>query len=268
MLEIGQTLCLNSWWQIADVVQPTYEDADYDYIVVTDASFAGWGAYVHRTCDDVVVGYQQKWEKEDRRINAPYAPIKQAYGFFNAQHSAHAEPRAVELVLRQIMREDEPSGAKVAVITDHEAIVHAQRRSNGFGGIGRGYALNKLFEYVYDLWYHRAIEVTFFFLSGKANPADSISRSFGGDPNDFGVFKFPCTVHSAPHAAQHLLPGVRRPAFQGNKVKEGLLSALGFARPQKSELFYCRDVRELDMMNDSPPRACKSVSLSLLFVTP
>eukprot|EP00796_Vickermania_ingenoplastis_P008515 gene8515-biopygen5853 len=88
------------------------------------------------------------------------------------------------------MREDEPSGAKVAVITDHEAIVHAQRRSNGFGGIGRGYALNKLFEYVYDLWYHRAIEVTFFFLSGKANPADSISRSFGGDPNDFGVFKF------------------------------------------------------------------------------
>eukprot|EP00796_Vickermania_ingenoplastis_P003983 gene3983-gene2525 len=162
MLEIGQTLCLNSWWQIADVAQPTYGDAGYDYIVVTDAPFAGWRAYVLRTRDDVVIGYQQKWEKEDRRINAPYAPIKQAYGFFNAQHSAHAEPRAVELVLRQIMREDEPRGAKVAVITDHEAIAHAQRRSNGFGGIFRGHAPNKLFEYAYDLWHHRAIEATLF----------------------------------------------------------------------------------------------------------
>eukprot|EP00796_Vickermania_ingenoplastis_P000157 gene157-biopygen144 len=118
------------------------------------------------------------------------------------------------------MREDEPSGAKVAVITDHEAIVHAQRRSNGFGGIGRGYALNKLFEYVYDLWYHRAIEVTFFFLSGKANPADSISRSFGGDPNDFGVFKFPAPYTRLPTLHSTYCPVCEDLPFKATRSKK------------------------------------------------
>eukprot|EP00796_Vickermania_ingenoplastis_P007115 gene7115-biopygen4378 len=66
----------------------------------------------------------------------------------------------------------------------------AQRRANGFGGIGRGYTLNKLFEFVYDLWNQHHIEVTFFWLQGKVNPADTISRVFGGPDNFFGVYTF------------------------------------------------------------------------------
>lgn len=66
-------------------------------------------------------------------------------------------------------------------MTDHEAIVRAQRKLNGYGGIGRGYALNKLYEYVYDMWFNNNIEVTFFYIAGKLNPADSLSRNFGDD---------------------------------------------------------------------------------------
>lgn len=51
------------------------------------------------------------------------------YGFFKAQHSAHAEPMAAELTLAigQVVREGIPNGSRIALITRHGAIVHAQR---------------------------------------------------------------------------------------------------------------------------------------------
>lgn len=58
-------------------------------------------------------------------------------------------------------------------------MLRAPKKLNKYGGIGRGYSLNKLFEYVYDLNYD-SIDVTFFFLKGQLNPADNISRHFGG----------------------------------------------------------------------------------------
>eukprot|EP00796_Vickermania_ingenoplastis_P006772 gene6773-biopygen4609 len=66
---------------------------------------------------------------------------------------------------------------KIAVVTDHFPIVHAQKKLTGFGGIVRGYSLNKLYEY--DLLFTRNIQVVVFNLTGKLNPADQISRNFG-----------------------------------------------------------------------------------------
>jgi len=74
-------------------------------------------------------------------------------------------------------------------VTDHIPIVHAQRRTNGFGGIGRGYALNRLFEYVYDLHHKTGITVHFFHISGPCNPADELSRVFGEDAKDCTIVK-------------------------------------------------------------------------------
>eukprot|EP00796_Vickermania_ingenoplastis_P005508 gene5508-biopygen3337 len=178
--ELGRELCRNEFWQIADIVNPTYNESDYDYVAVTDASLGGWGAYVHDRASDTTTGYQQRWEKRNTFDSTPYTPHEaRRKGFFDAQHSAHAEPRAVELLIKQIVRHGLKDNQKIAVITDHEAIAKAQRRCNGFGGIGRGYALNKLFEFVYDLWFTRGVEVYFFWLKGTSNPADGISRTFG-----------------------------------------------------------------------------------------
>eukprot|EP00796_Vickermania_ingenoplastis_P000728 gene728-biopygen572 len=191
MLRIGQELCQNQLWQIAEPLTPTYDDSRYDYIAVSDASYGGWGAYVYSRALGTTVGYQQRWEHQ------PYSGETesrddgvQKHGYFDAHHSAHAEPRAVELVLRTLIQGGLPDGSKVAFMTDHDAIHRAQRRANGFGGIGRGYTLNKLFEFVYDLWNQHHIEVTFFWLQGKVNPADTISRVFGGPDDFFGVYTF------------------------------------------------------------------------------
>eukprot|EP00796_Vickermania_ingenoplastis_P013618 gene13618-gene2080 len=117
---------------------PTYDEAYYDAIVFTDASYAGWGAIARNRAEGTVTTYQQKWERGFFNRNSPYsAELVRNRGFFNAQHSAHAEPRAAQLALGQLVREGLPDGARVALVTDHEAIVHAQRRANGFGGIGR-----------------------------------------------------------------------------------------------------------------------------------
>lgn len=184
LLSIGTTLCTNEWWTIADERKPTYNDHDYDFICYTDASAAGWGAIVQDTRQKIIKTYQQKWipdfhaEEQQRTSTQPR---------FNARHSAHAEPRAVHILLKQLIKAGLPDGSKVAVVTDHFPIAHAQKRLNGYGGIGRGYALNKLFEYSYDLLFQRKIQIIYFYLTGKLNPADQLSRHFGGTITDFRI---------------------------------------------------------------------------------
>eukprot|EP00796_Vickermania_ingenoplastis_P007757 gene7757-gene6129 len=199
MVALGEALYQNDWWRIADERHPTYDEAYYDAIVFTDASYAGWGAIARNRAEGTVTTYQQKWERSFFNRNSPYsAGLVRNRGFFNAQHSAHAEPRAAQLALGQLVREGLPDGARVALATDHEAIVHAQRRANGFGGIGRGYSLNKLFEYVHDLWYRNGIEVTFFQISGPSNPADTLSRVFGGEARGGQIVRKPAATTCLP----------------------------------------------------------------------
>lgn len=176
--EIGEELCKNEWWTIAEIRRPTYNDLEYDIICYTDASAAGWGAIVQCVKEKKVKTYQQKWIPNIHLadIGAPGSTLDH----FNAKHSAHAEPRAVHTLLKQLVKEGICDNAKIAIVTDHFPIAHAQKRLNGYGGIGRGYALNTLFEYTYDLLYKRNIQVVYFYLTGRLNPADELSRHFGG----------------------------------------------------------------------------------------
>jgi len=193
LLDTAGTLIENAWWAIADERRPTYDDHAYDAVVYTDASYGGWGAIAQHQADGHTTTYQQRWV-HDVLCGVPLPPRAPAHsrhvGYLNARHSAHAEPRTAQLVLRQLVAEGLPDGSRVALVTDHFPIAHAQQRLNGFGGIGRGYALNRLFEYAYDLAFHRGIEVDFFYVSGPSNPADHLSRNFGdGGGDDHGVVR-------------------------------------------------------------------------------
>ncbi|KAH9586346.1 hypothetical protein LSM04_007286 [Trypanosoma melophagium] len=136
--------------------------------------------------------------------------VPQSGDTFNARHSANAEPRAIHLPLRHLERQGvlvpgesldhkgtnnngvtlntntdvtrngpQRRPVRVAVVIDHFPIAHAQRRPNGFGGIGLGYALNRLFEYTNGLFHAKAVQVVFFYIAGPCNPADRCSRKFG-----------------------------------------------------------------------------------------
>lgn len=76
---------------------------------------------------------------------------------------------------------------RIAVVTDHHAIVKAQRKHNGYGGLGRGYCLNRLFALTTHLLHTEATQVVFFFISGTHNPADELSRNFGEGVGSTGV---------------------------------------------------------------------------------
>lgn len=180
LLNLGEQLVRNKWWSIADIRIASYNDRDYDVIMYTDASASGWGAIAQKTQTGAVTTYQQQWVHD---MHPGTKPIPTTTTQFNKKHSAHAEPRGVHIALQQLVKEGLPNGSKVAIVTDHFPIAHAQKRLNGYGGIGRGYALNKLYEYSYDLLYHRKIQVVFFYLTGRCNPADNLSRNFGENSN-------------------------------------------------------------------------------------
>lgn len=188
---IGQLLARNEWWNIADVRSPSYENSYYDFIAFTDASALGWGAVVQSTATGQIKTFQQKWVHDVHslpkcRTIGP-STSKDGKKLFNARHSAHAEPRAISVLLKELVSKGLPDGSRLAVVTDHFPIVHAQRRINGYGGIGRGYTLNRLFEYTYDLLYTKRVEVTYFYLAGAMNPADALSRRFGVSEKDFRI---------------------------------------------------------------------------------
>jgi len=132
LIDIGWKLADNEWWHIGRTWQPTYENADYDLIVVTDASRGGWGAIVaDQRCHEVHT-YQQRWTP-DQRQEVLRARSTVMQNPFRAKHSAHAEPYAAELMLRQLDAEGRLTPrTRVAMVTDHNAIVVAQRRLNGY----------------------------------------------------------------------------------------------------------------------------------------
>lgn len=66
----------------------------------------------------------------------------------------------------------------MTVVTDYYPIAHAQKHLNGYGCIGRAYALNKLYEYSYDFLHHNKIQLVLFLPIGKRNRADNLSSNF------------------------------------------------------------------------------------------
>lgn len=191
MLSIGEQLVRNDWSCIAEERHITYRCEDYDYVIYTDASCSGWGALVQRQSDGFLTVVQQQW-MDETYVKGTYDDPHQRTTpefLFIARHSAHAEPRAVLSLLRFMERVGLADGCRIALVTDHKPIVQAQRRLNGFGGIGRGYVLNRLYEYVGDLRWSRGIDVAFFYVEGGLNPADHASRNFGvcGKPGEVVV---------------------------------------------------------------------------------
>lgn len=73
MVALGEALYQNDWWRIADERHPTYDEAYYDAIVFTDASYAGWGAIARNRAEGTVTTYQQKWERGFFNRNTPYS---------------------------------------------------------------------------------------------------------------------------------------------------------------------------------------------------
>ncbi|CAD2219414.1 hypothetical protein, conserved [Angomonas deanei] len=182
MVEIATVIAENRWAEIASPILATYNEEDYDYVAFTDASAAGWGAVVEDIASGRVLCYQQQW------IDELAAPLSAHYGgpkdyrskqLFNRQHSAHAEPRAVIELLHYMEEKGKlQRGMRLAIVTDHDAIVKAQRKCNGFGGIGRGKTLNRLYQTVFDLFFEKGVTIVFFYIAGPQNPADTLSRRF------------------------------------------------------------------------------------------
>eukprot|EP00796_Vickermania_ingenoplastis_P009279 gene9279-biopygen6603 len=146
MHDLGERLVQNPWCEIAPTMEATYQDEAYDAICFTDASAQGWGALV-RWQDGYTAAFQQRWVHNlPPTADTPEENEAADTVHFTAKHSAHAEPQAITHLLKILRQRSPRPGQCWAVVTDHLAIVRAQRKQNGYGGIGRGYALNKLFE--------------------------------------------------------------------------------------------------------------------------
>lgn len=172
--ELAAIVLADDLHQIPDKYTPTYEDDLYTHIVYTDASRGGWAAVAFNRHTGETTTYQQRWVHDTQVLYRGGA----ANFSFMARHSAHAEPRAAQRILNHLLPTFQ-DGDKIALVTDHFPIMYAQRKLNGYGGVGRGFALNALYRDVFDLQHSRNIHVTFFHIPGKGNPADAPSRNFG-----------------------------------------------------------------------------------------
>jgi hypothetical protein len=161
--------------------------AAYDTIIFVDACSTGWAAYVCRRKDTTLL--QQR-----------FVPT--------VRYSAHAEPLAARLTLAWLHAHC-PDADRVAVVTDHEALVSGQRRAlSGFGGHSTAYQLSA----AYGLAYSRYGRTEFFHIEGAANPADAPSRSAHKLATDAVVA---CVVDVVldTTSATHPFAAVPRPAF-------------------------------------------------------
>lgn len=147
-------------------------EKDYDDVFFIDASASGWAAIRHKSGEKLAFVYQQRWvnilggEAKGKATNDT-SPL------FSVHHSAHAEPWAVKCLLSFLLQTEENfKGRKIAMVTDHQAIVQAQKKTNGYGGIGRGHALNSMF------FVANTLPICFFYIAGELNPADPFSRHF------------------------------------------------------------------------------------------
>lgn len=137
---------------------PGRTHGDYDITVILDASATGWAAIVCRGNDTTVV--RSGWTR-------------------TMQHSAWAEPSAVVEALKWVRAHcPAPSGRRrrIAIVTDHRAIVLGQRKHwSRHGGASTAFYLNSAFEAAYDDAYDDVVD--FFYVPGPRNIADRDSRS-------------------------------------------------------------------------------------------
>lgn len=150
------------------IIPPSRNIIDYTAVAIVDASAAAWGAYVHFPATGETTLLQERWE-------------------MSVAHSAHAEPRAALNVVRWIVKAGR--GQRMAIITDHQPLVTAQRRwSSNFCGFGRSFFINSFFAELYTA----SPAAVVFHVDGTDNIADEPSR----DPNaPFTLQAKPAKIH-------------------------------------------------------------------------
>ncbi len=161
----------------------TYDDTAYDLIIHSDASAEGWGAYI--LWRDRIFTIQRRWGSTLRSDAGPMADDLRR--IFNPRASPDSEPSAIKFILRALPRFEHEmlqEGIRIASVTDHHAIPSAQRKINGFGGIGHGRFLNDLFRETEALDRKFQIQIDHFFVEGVLNAADPLSRNLGEDCNE------------------------------------------------------------------------------------
>lgn len=144
--------------------------AGFDAVLTIDASASGWGAYVQFVDSGRVIMISQRWASGCFSASGSSTQL-------DFDHSATAEPTAVVYAVRWLTnfcREQKIYIGNLAIVTDHEPIVTAQRRTwSGNGGYGHGWPLNECFLAAYAQPYR----VQFFWIAGHLNPADGPSRT-------------------------------------------------------------------------------------------
>jgi integrase len=128
-----------------------YNALQYDAIIVVDASATGAGALIFFPHTGEVVECRMGWRT-------------------HIAHSAWAEPIAA----REAVRLARSWGAKtIAVVTDHAALAHGQRRPlSGNGAFSCAWHLNEFYRELYTVEGDHQV----FYVEGCKNPADGPSR--------------------------------------------------------------------------------------------
>ena len=134
-------------------IPPSYDNEVYETLGIVDSSGQGWATYAN--IGDKVFEVTEGWQVGDESF---------------VDHSASSEPQGVLRALAWILPRTSPTG-RVAIVTDHSAIVWAQNKwESDFGGVGRGLHLNSLYRFV------GGRRVDFFFVPGNRNIVDGPSR--------------------------------------------------------------------------------------------
>ena len=153
---------------------PSTDPNDYDAIVCVDASAVGWAAVVWWRYTDP--DGQTVWRATE--VSAGWSAT------VAAQHSAHAEPLAVDHAL-EFVEHRFGRNANIAFMTDHRAIVAgARRHADLHGGFSPSSNLNSLYARAYA--HQEDIRVPprrdFFYIPGNENISDATSRIRGRGP--------------------------------------------------------------------------------------
>ena len=155
-----QVVFANAWTEVLHLLPPAETPAHYDCVAVIDAYAGGWAATV-RLPDNSTWDIKAGWRNRIPR-------------------SAHAEPKAATELIAWLELVGIPKNARVAIITDHIALVSAQRKyDSNYRGFSAAYFLNAFYEKAYDTF----ANVDLFHVPGLDNPVDKASREvLVGDP--------------------------------------------------------------------------------------
>lgn len=149
----------NGWDEVTHPKPPSIMDMDYKVTIILDSSISGWGGY-----------FRLNDNGEQYEVKAGWRKGYNGSTDFSTGFSARAEPTGILEGIRFLLEKGFVSkGDKVAVVTDHEAIVNRQEKwFSRTGGFSSAFHLNE----VYRVPRESGLECIFFYVQGECNIAD------------------------------------------------------------------------------------------------